>query len=79
MKRTYLPLRKDDSACRMGGLSLMRRADAAISVQWELSFGLEPMLQREAVSPALRFIELIRPLGNPDVPVNRLDRPGLAI
>ena len=35
---------------------------------------LEPMLQREAVSPALRFIELIRPLGNPDVPVNRLDR-----
>jgi hypothetical protein len=45
----------------------------------ELSFGLEPMLQREAVSPALRFIELIRPLGNPDVPVNRRDRPGFAI
>ena len=52
----------------------MRRADAAVSIQWELSFGLKPMLQREAVSPALRFIELIRPLGNPDVPVNRPPR-----
>jgi hypothetical protein len=58
---------------------LMKRADAAISVQWELAFGLEPMHQREAVPPALRFIELIRPLGNPDVPVNRRDRPGFAI
>jgi hypothetical protein len=49
------------------------------SLHTDFALGLEPMLQRTTVSPALFFVELISTLGNPAVPINRLDRPRFAI
>jgi hypothetical protein len=57
----------------------LSRGFGHISARSDFSLGLEPMLQSMAVSPALFFVELIGTLGNPSAPVNRLDRPGLAI
>jgi hypothetical protein len=57
----------------------LSRVFGHISARSDFSLSLKPMLQSMAVSPTLFFVELIGTLGNPDAPINRLDRPGLAI
>jgi len=50
-----------------------------MSMHLDFALSLQPMLQSMAVSPALFFVESIGTLGNPDMPIDGLDRPGLAI
>jgi hypothetical protein len=59
--------------------SNLSRSFGHISAHSDFSLSLEPMLQSMAVSPTPFFVELIGTLGNPGAPINRLDRPGLAI